>query len=253
MRKTADLLIVSLLIIISLGVWVLFSLKPLMGFFLFACIPLAYLSLRGALPWKKILFGSIVLGLFLGTFFDLIQSFNRAWIVNLVIPWKVLGVLPIDNILGYFFMTLLVLSFYEYFFDPQTTLAPRFYKASLLILAIVLAVLIVFFVKSEWFILPYSYLIGGIAAALVTIAGLMRHSELLDSVLRMTAYFFIVWFLVELSALRTGGWSFAGQYLGWVQVFGVGFPFEEMFFWMLWYTPFLIIMYSYLMRDKNEI
>lgn len=253
MKNKRDLFAVSLFILVSLLVWLAFDLKPLWGFSLFSLLPVTYFGFRKKLPQKRILYGSVTLGLILGSFFDLIQSFNKAWVVNLVIPWKIFGVLPIDNILGYFFMTLLVLTFYEYFFVPATVIAQRFYRANILIIIIVLAVFMTFAIRPNWFLLPYSYLIGGMVAALVTIIGLIRHPELLKNTLLAGTYFILVWLFVELTALKTGGWSFQGKYLGWVDISGLRFPFEELFFWMFWYTPYLIVTYEYLMRDKKKL
>jgi hypothetical protein len=252
MKKSTDVIVVSLLLLLSFGAWFMFNLKPLFGFILFASLPLLYLHVRKSLPWKKILLSSLTLGLLLGAFFDLFQSFNHAWIVDLVIPFKILGVLPVDNVLGYFFMTLLVVSMYEYFFQPLTVIATRYYRETSVVGAIVLVVFVVFALQPQLFFLPYSYLVGGSVAALLTIIGIVRHRELLDPALRMAAYFLPVWLLCELTALATGGWTFPGQYLGWVEIQGLGFPFEELFFWMLWYTPFLIVAHSHLLRDKRQ-
>lgn len=229
----------------------MFNLRPLFGFILFAGLPLIYLRLRQPLPWKKILLSSFTLGLLLGAFFDLIQSCNQAWFVDLVIPLKIVGVLPVDNVLGYFLMTLLVVSMYEYFFQPPTVITTRYYKETSVVGLTILAVFVVFALQPQLFFLPYSYLVGGTVAALLTIIGIVRHRELLDPALRMAAYFLPVWLLCELTALATGGWTFPGQYLGWVEIMGLGFPFEELFFWMLWYTPFLIVAHSHLLRNKQ--
>ncbi len=70
----------------------------------------------------------------------------------------------------------------------------------------------------------------------------------------MSVFFFFVWLLAEIVAVVTGGWTYPGtQYLGWVSIGQIHFPIEELLFWMIWYAPFLILGYEYLIRDKKAL
>ena len=196
----------------------------------------------------------LTLGLLLGADFDLVQSSNSSWTVDrLVIPEKIFGVLPVDNLLAYFLMTLLATGFYEYFWGTSGPSNPpkRFYLMSLFVLTVTS---ITFLIYSFWPIalrVPYAYLVGGLFAAAITAFGIYRRPNLLDPSLRMSAFFSFVWFGAEIAALHTKAWTFTGQYIGSVTVFGVSFPFEELFFWMFWYAPFLVVTYKYLMRPEE--
>lgn len=46
------------------------------------------------------------------------------------------------------------------------------------------------------------------------------------------AFFFMVFLIYELTAIKLGQWHFQGQYIGWVELMGLRFPFEELLFWM---------------------
>jgi hypothetical protein len=253
MTKQIDLLVFSLLFLLSSWIWLFFKLKPLFGFLLITVVPITYLGLRELKPWRRILFASFVLGAILGAVFDLIQSFNNSWVVNLVIPWKIFNVLPIDNILGYILMTLLTLIFYIHFFLPNQSsdIPKRFYILMCWVIGVATIVFVTFLLKPSSFLIRYPYLFGGLVAVTVPVSYLVRHPKSLNNILRIGAYFFFVWFLTEIIALKTDGWGFAGEFVGWISVFGVSFPFEELFFWMFWYAPFLVAAYGFLMGTSE--
>lgn len=263
MNKKVDLIIISTVILLVTGGFAFiqwlspdFVLKAFYLFLLITIFPVVYMGFRAPKPWKKILFGSVLLGVVLAAPTELIQLHNASWLVDsLVFHWLFLGILPIDNVIGgYFFMTLLTLTFYEHFFgkkDDQNIIPKRFYKESLIIFAVAIIIFIAYWVNPNIFSIPYGYAIIGSIAALVTIFSLSRHTDLIYPAIKISFFFFFVWFATELSALYTNGWSFNGQYLGWVEVLGLGFPFEELVFWMCWYAPFLIVAYEHIMRNKK--
>lgn len=256
MKKRTDFGVVVLILLAASGTMLLFDLKPLWGGLLAMLVPALYLSIRSPKPWKAILGASITLGFLLGFFFDFIQSYNLAWSVDrLVIPWKVLGIMPIDNAIGYFLMTLFTLVFYEHFFAQRDVvhLPKRFYKVTALVASILIATLGVAIVDISLLTIPYTYAVGGVAAVVLTMIAAVRHLELLNALTGTSLFFFFAWFLVELVAVATGGWSYPGsQYLGWVSIGDIRFPIEELLFWMIWYAPFLVLGYEYLIRNKTR-
>ncbi len=264
MNKKIDLTVVSALILLVVGgfafiQWLLpyLILKSFYLFLLLTMLPIAYMWYRTPKPWKKILLGSVLLGIILAAPTELIQLHNASWLVDsLVFPWLFLGILPIDNVIGgYFFMTLLTLTFYEHFFGKereQNTIPKRFYTESLAIFTIAVIVFVVYWVNPNIFSITYGYAVIGSIATLITVFGLRKHTNLIYPIAKISFFFFFVWFSTELSALYTNGWSFNGQYIGWVEVLGLGFPFEELIFWMFLYAPFLVVVYEHIMRNEKQ-
>jgi len=247
--------VASLLILLSDMLWAVFDMKPMVGMSLFVIVPVFYLGVRSSKPWKVIVAGSVVLGVLLGGFFDFVMTYNKAWSVDrLIVPWNIFGIMPVDDAIGFFLMTLLVLVFYEHFISgkPQRSFgsfAKRFYKRAAVIIAADVLLALVFLLDPGLLALPYPYVVGGGAAVLVTIVGTLRHSELLDGLTKTALFFFFVWLLAELVAVYTGGLSYPGtQYMGWISLVLIRFPFEELFFWMLWYAPFVVVAYEFLFR-----
>jgi hypothetical protein len=59
----------------------------------------------------------------------------------------------------------------------------------------------------------------------------------------------MVYLSFELAALETNLWSFPGHYIGTVSVFGLTFPFEELFFWVLSSSTAAAAYYEYFIDD----
>ena len=68
--------------------------------------------------WKKIIISTLVFGGLFGFIFEFIAEFNHAYsVISTITPFKIFGVLPIDNVLGHMMMTMLTVVFYEHFVD----------------------------------------------------------------------------------------------------------------------------------------
>ncbi|MDA2936626.1 hypothetical protein MYX06_05415 [Patescibacteria group bacterium AH-259-L05] len=119
-NKKVDLAVIFLFIGIFAIVSLIFNLKPLVGGTLYFLISSIYLILRERKNFLKIFWAVIIFGVIFGIIFDFIETFNKAWVVTrLVFPWKILGVLPIDDIFGFMLMTLFIIVFYEHFLDDE--------------------------------------------------------------------------------------------------------------------------------------
>ena len=83
--------------------------------------------------------------------------------------------------------------------------------------------------------IPYSYLALGVILGLIPIILEAVHCpQKFRKLLQAQAYFFYLAFVYEVTALKLGWWAFPGtEFVGWLEVFGVRFPFEELFFWIM--------------------
>jgi len=253
-NKKIDLAVSFLLFGAAAIVSLIFNLKPLVEGTLCCLIPSIYLILRERKNFLKIFWAVIIFGVIFGTIFDFIETFNKAWVVTrLVFPWKIFGVLPVDDILGFMLMTLFIIVFYEHFLDDEKN--PKISNnlkwaliPSLLILAFVL---IVYLINPNLLEISYVYLLGGTLAIIFPIAMSLYKSRFLGKFLKLSAFFFIIWFILELVALKTEGWIFPGEYIGRVEIFGLAFPLEELFFWMMFYAATIVSYYEFFIDDKK--
>jgi len=254
-KKRVDLFVIFVLLLIAAALALFFNLKPLIYGALFTLFPSIYLMKREKKNMLKISLAVFIFGGLFGFVFDFIETLNRAWSVDrLVIPWKILGILPIDDVIGFFLMTLFVIVFYEHFIDDEKNkrisknivwaLVPS-------ILAAVAVVLLFLFMRQKLLIIPYAYLVGGIAAIIPLIALSFYKPKLLPKFLSTALFFFIVWFIAEIVVLKTGGWVFFGEYIGSVTVFRIKFPLEELFFWMMLYAASIVSYYELFVDDTK--
>ena len=64
------------------------------------------------------------------------------------------------------------------------------------------------------------------------------------------SYFFFFAFVYELTALKLGWWKFIGNdFIGWVSIFKLSFPFEELFFWFLLLAMAILSYYEFFDDD----
>jgi hypothetical protein len=221
--------------------------KTIFGGTAFMLPSVIYMGLRSPKPWKKILLGALIFGCLFGFFFEFFQDFNKTYIfANTLFP-KLFGMVPLDKVIGHFEMALLTFTFYEHFVDKKSNyrISPRS-KESLL-LGVFLSVLIVAF----YYLSPgslshrYPYFYSGIVAIMPLFIYVYHHPKSVRDLMLMVPFFFFLYFMMEISAMQHTWWIFEGNnYIGWVRVFNINFPFEDLLFWMLLYAATITTYYK---------
>jgi hypothetical protein len=252
LNKKIDFLVILLLLATTASAWLLLNLKPMIGGLFFTFVPSFYLIIREKKNFKKIFWAVFALGILVGLAFDFLETVSQAWIVpRIFLPWRLFGVWPIDDLLGYIGMTLLMVVFYEHFLDDEKNkkISKNFYFVLLGLSSAIIIIWGLFMLNPASLDISYSYLKGGLLAIILPVILGWWKPKLIPKFLAMAAFFFPVWLTAEIIALKTVGWIFPGQYLGLVEVFGVKFPFEELFFWMLSYAAVLTAYYEFFIDD----
>ena len=253
-KKKLDLLLTFVIFVGWSIVSLVFRFGPLLGGGLSVLLPSIYLMRRENKNNKKIFWAVLLLGGLWGFVFDFIATLNGAWFVsNLLFPWRVFGVLPVDDIIGFLLMTLFMVVFYEHFIDDEKNKKISKNLIFSLIPPILagFAVMLFIFLNRSGKIISFMYFYGGLAMVLPLVVITLYKPKLFRKFLYMSAAFFFIWFVAEVVALKTGGWFFFGQYVGMVSVFGVRFPFEELFFWMMLYASTTTAYYELFIDDMK--
>jgi len=117
---------------------------------------------------------------------------------------------------------------------------------------LVVVFLLLYFLVPETLIIPYTYFgVLFIAMFIPIVVELFRHPKFLPKLLTIVVYCFFFALFYETVALKTGIWAFPGnEYVGIISLFGVQFPFEEFFFFVLLF-PIGILAY-YKLFDGDE-
>jgi len=253
-NKKFDLIIIFAIFLFGALISIIFNFKPLLGGILSLLIPSIYLILREKKNFWKIFWGVLIFGAIIGFGFDFIVTLNQGWIVTrIILPWKFFGVLPIDNVIGWVLMTLFILVFYEHFLDDEKTkkISKNFKWALIPFSALLFLFLTLYIINPNLLKLPYTYLVGGIVAIILPIILVVSKTRFLEKFLKLGAFFFVIWFILEIMALKNQGWIFPGQYIGQVSIFGLSFPFEELFFWMMFYAATVVSYYEIFIDDSR--
>lgn len=250
-----DLLVVFFLLGITAGISLLFNLVPLIVFLLYLLLPSIYLILRQKKNFWKIFWAVVIFGIIFGFGFDFVVTLNEGWIVTrLVFPFRLFGFYPlIDDIFAFMIMTLFIVVFYEHFLDDEKNrrISKNLKWVLVFSLVILALTLIVYFINPALLRIPYTYLAGGLLAIAFPFAVSLYKPRFLGKFLKLAAFFFVAWFVLEIVCLKNGGWIFPGEYIGTVEIFGLKFPFEELFFWMMWYAAAVVSYYEAFIDDEK--
>ena len=170
--------------------------------------------------------------------------------IKRVIPLRLFGVVPIFELVVWtYLMSLFYLLFYESFLDQHITKKiwkPRMKYLTLMLLTLFLIFTLVIY-KFQAPVIPYFYLIFGIIFILLPVLfEIFAYPKVFSRFAAAAAYFFYFSLIYEVTALKLNWWTFPGEeFIGWVSLFGVSFPFEELFFWMVLTAFAVLSMYEW--------
>lgn len=256
-EKEKDFWIVSFLLILGSTISLLLNLKNISHGFLFLGIPSMFLLYRNKKNINLISWGVLIFGLILGAFFDYFMVLNHAWEVNRL-TFKLFVFFDFwaaETVIGYIWMTLFILVFYEHFFE--TDKHRHIKRSPLKLLIISFVILLIIFVTGnlnpDILKIKYAYFFTGLIVIIFPIIFLIRNPKMLKKFAPLSLYFFFVWFLLENVGMRLSGWEFNGsvgsEYVGLVSFFNITFPIEEILFWMIWYPVTIVSFYESFLDD----
>lgn len=223
---------------------------------LFYVLPSLYLSWRNPQIIAKSFVFSLVLGLPFAIIVDSIAVLSKAWVTHSMFDWLFLGTMPVEDfIFGISFIYFIVM-FYEHLLDKsdKKIAEPRLkYFIAVLIFAFIIF-LIAILNNPQILVIPYAYFFLGLLGGFVPLALLLIFfPKLIAKFTKVAVYFFFLTLLFELTALELNQWSFPeeGQFIGWVYLFGHGFPLEELFLWLMLASVSILSYYEFFDDDRK--
>lgn len=232
----------------------LFIGRPLIVFAFLTVATTVYLGLREKKNWKKILLGTLILGPIFGFFLEFICEYTLAYsVTSRVFESKILGVLPLDNLIGHAEMVLLTIVIYEHFVDDEKRreISSNILFSILPALFAITVLLGVYFTKPDFLLRlnhPYFYL--GLVAITPPVLLAIKKPNMIKKMIITASYFFVLYFVMEMYAVSYDWWVYTGDnYIGWLTIFGRTFPLEEFFFWIMFYAASLVSYYEIFIDD----
>jgi len=233
-----------------------FHMRPLISGIFFFVVPTVYLCIRQPKPWKRILAGTAFIGVCLGLLFNIIVSANRGWdevSSQLVFNYRLFGFWPVDEPVWFILWALFVFVFYEHFFDRESKgrISKRFLYFFIPTLFVFVGVLLTFWLNNQALRFGYAYFFSAIPIFFPLVYVLRKDPNLFMKFFKTSAFFFMLYLLYEITAMKLGSWYFPGQYIGWVELMGIRFPLEELIFWMSVSTFGVLSLYEFSVDDEK--
>lgn len=224
--------------------------------FLFFLFPALYLFYRNKKRIKKILLFSLSL-LLIAVVLDYICDITGIWVVShSIINYRILGQVSFENILWLPLYAILVVAYYEYFYefnDKDTLYKPRLKYLYAIFGVCLLIFLAIYFINKDWLYIQYFYLKFGIILVLLPMTLIFFRSPYLFAKFAKTGlYFFYLSLIYELTALYLNWWSFPGRgVIGQITIDRIMFPVEELFFWIIFGSVAGLAIYEFFDDDEK--
>ncbi len=253
-RKRLDLILLILWPIIASLASIWFNLNFFTSTILFYLLPSLYISWRcPQLIRKTLKVCFVVLPILLIT--DWIAVKTGVWYFpTSIFSGRLFGTTVFEVVFWFFLFVYFVIVFYEYFFDSHVKeeRPHKGFKYLALITAICFTIfLLLLFTLGTFVQIPYIYFIFGIIFCFIPIPLILfKFPRLLTKFVQVTVYFFLSSFLWEIVALKLNQWTFPGKdFIGWVEIFDVRFPIEELLVWIVLGATSIVAWYEYFDDD----
>ena len=255
-RIRIDFYVILGIIFCSVPVIIEFNVKPLTSALFFFVIPTIYMVIRRKKPVKRILVGSALIGVGFGFIFNVLISANNAWNElpsQLIFNYRFFGFWPADEPIWFILWALFIIVFYEYFYEKEKRgrISKRFKYLAIPVLVALVLVLGIFAVKGNIFHLRYAYFFLALPGIIPIIWVIKKYPTLFIKFFKTGTFFFMLFLIYELTAIKLGQWYFPGEYVGWVELAGLRFPFEELFFWMMLSSFTVLALYEGFVDDEK--
>ena len=224
--------------------------------FFFFVVPSIHLSILIPKSVKKTLVVSPAAAFTGFILIDTIAHLTRTWYVPSVFSVRIFNLIPFEDLIwGVSFMYFIIM-FYEYFFDSHNdkkVLRPKMKIAFSLMGVVISTILLLLTIAPHLLQIPFFYLWFGMMLFLLpVIVELARKPHLIQKFILTAAYFFPVTFIQEVTSLKLDYWTFPGnEVIGWINIFGVTFPFEEFFFWFVLTAMGILAYYEFFDDDEK--
>ncbi len=254
--KTLDIILVILFPVLSAILYIDLKANLIFSTIFFFGLPSIWLSCRSKDRIKKSALFSAIFAIPFITIIDYIGVLDESWFIpKTIFPFRLFNVTPFEVYIWLFLFVYFVVIFYVHFLDKgkHVVIDPRM-KYLIWPLGILLLVFfIALFTNPSLLQIEYAYLWNGLVFGLIpATAFLTFFPGLLSKFVKTAVYFFFFTILYEVTALELSLWTFPGtNFIGWLELFGYRFPFEEFFFWCMLSSTVVLCYYEFFDDDQK--
>lgn len=255
MLKKIDIALLIFFPLLAAGLSLHFSTNFLTSIFLFFGLPSLWFSYRTPHKTRKTLIFASIFTIPMVLLIDYLAGGDGSWYVTTIFPFRILSIIPVEDFFFGFSMAYYTVIFYEHFLDKgKHGLIDKHMKYAIWPLIILFTTVVAsYLLLNKPIIVQYAYLWLGIILIIIPcISFLSVFPKLIAKYCTTGAYFFLLYFIFEITALELKQWSFPGNnFIGWVQIFGYRFPFEELFFWIGTSTIAILSYFEFFDDDRK--
>lgn len=259
-KHKIDLLILWAWLFIAPALSTIFAVEYFWSIVIFFILPSLYLSCRNPGVIKKSALFALLVGIPLVTVLDYMMEVTGSMLIPQSIfgDFRILGHVAVDSYIWGFFFLYLVVMYYETFLNHHFRTRLHYPNMKYLLIGMIVLLSTFFFV---YFTLPealhityYFYFFWGLLLVLTPVVLLLtRYPRLIAKFFKAGAFFFLLFFGYELTAIAQQNWLFPGeeQFIGIVEIFGRRFPVEEMFYFIILGAFVTLTWYEFFDDDKK--
>ncbi len=188
---------------------------------------------------------------------DYLAEQDQSWVSTSMFHGRLAGIVPIEALLWVFMLSYLILIYYQFFYDHSShkLIGKRMPYVFIAVLAVIVWISLLAITGIGSFKVEYYYIKFGLAFILLPLlAFIFAFPQYLKVLLKTIPYFTALGLINILVSLHKGHWSYPGDhFIGWVQLGRYRFPLEELLFWIILYTPFLISQFEFFNNDRLKL
>lgn len=258
--KKLDLFLLIAFPILSSILSIIFKTNLFISCLLFFGVPSIYLTFRNPrIAFKTGVF-ALIFSLPLTFIFDYLLVLDKAWyIVSSIFPFRLFGVVAIEQFVFGSLCIYLMIYFYESFFDRKISFKRDRILPKLLLIfalgafAVVSIILLLIFMNSPLIVIPYAYAFLGLTIGVIPLVLFLYHfPHLISRFSKVTVYFLLTALLVEYVGLTLNQWIFPGVHYLWkINYLGFPIPIEELLFYFILSTPGVLVYYEFFDDDRK--
>lgn|GEM_PF-5123859 len=228
------------------------------GHILFFIVPGLYLVVR---YWRRnyhaFLF-SIAAGVATGFPLQVVAELNGVWQYDFpLFDWLTFGGLRMIPLAWYVLWIGLTISAYSVFFDKHIHTVRKHhvfwkvhYRFLILCAAVTAGSMYFLLVNPGVFLFPYPYVLAGSLLFIAPVACILWcHPQLLRDTIKAVGILALLMLIYELVGLKVGWWTYPGDYIAAIPMFGTVLPLEEIILWILFGALFAVVAYEEVEHD----
>ena len=198
---------------------------------------------------KKIFIFSLTATILFAFAVELSSRLADSWDVQSVLP-RILGIIPIENMIFAFLNFFWVLSFYEYFInkDSHRKISKKFKYLVMLFSIFSLIVFSLYFCDEKLIAINY-FTMAVITLIIPSIIIFSLNPQLLKKTIIPMIFFAFTFFIYEIVSLINKNWWWPGKYLFSLNLLGNVFPLDDIVIWYFLSTIALIGGYEFFADD----